>query len=302
MASIREIAKKANVAPGTVSRALNNKGYISKSTREKIEKALLELEYVPNELARNLFRNRSNMVGVILPDIEHPFFMSVIMHMVKILSAHQYHVVLWPTGYDPQMELNFLDIRDARDIFDTAAKTRIREAEERGGDLTELLDDLREHGRDHARTPFQWDSAPHAGFSQTEPWIPVHPDYPSVNVRLQRGDPSSVLCWYKQLIALRRGEYKELLVYGDFIPFAVKEDCAVAYGRSFKDRTLVVLSLFSETGRILDLPLPIKKIILSNDEMELMDGRISLKGYQTVLYEAKTSGKGNDDETGNDLL
>lgn len=110
MASIREIAKKANVAPGTVSRALNNKGYISKSTREKIEKALLELEYVPNELARNLFRNRSNMVGVILPDIEHPFFMSVIMHMVKILSAHQYHVVLWPTGYDPQMELNFLDM------------------------------------------------------------------------------------------------------------------------------------------------------------------------------------------------
>lgn len=110
VASIREIAKKANVAPGTVSRALNNKGYISKSTREKIEQALRELEYVPNELARNLFRNRSNMIGVILPDIEHPFFMSVIMHLVKILSAHHYHAVLCPTEYDPHKERDFLDM------------------------------------------------------------------------------------------------------------------------------------------------------------------------------------------------
>lgn len=110
MASIREIAKRANVAPGTVSRALNNKGYISQSTRKKIEKALRELEYVPNELARNLFRNRSNMIGVILPDIEHPFFMSIIMHLVKILSTRQYHVVLWPTEYDPEKERDFLDM------------------------------------------------------------------------------------------------------------------------------------------------------------------------------------------------
>ena len=110
VASIREIAKKANVAPGTVSRALNNKGYISESTRKKIEQALRELEYVPNELARNLFRNRSNMIGVILPDIEHHFFMSVIMHLVKSLSARQYHVVLWPTEYDPHKERDFLDM------------------------------------------------------------------------------------------------------------------------------------------------------------------------------------------------
>lgn len=46
MASIREIAARAQVAPGTVSRTLNNKGYISKETREKVEKALKELEAV----------------------------------------------------------------------------------------------------------------------------------------------------------------------------------------------------------------------------------------------------------------
>lgn len=110
MASIREIAKRANVAPGTVSRTLNNKGYVSKSTREKVEKALRELEYVPNELARNLFRNRSNMIGIILPDIEHPFFMSVITNIVKVLNRHDYHAVLWTTDYKPKLEQGFLDM------------------------------------------------------------------------------------------------------------------------------------------------------------------------------------------------
>ena len=99
MASIREIAERAKVAPGTVSRALNNKGYISQETREKIEQALKELDYVPNELARNLYRNRSNLIGVILPDIEHPFFLGIIKKLVIELKKYQYGVVLWTTEY-----------------------------------------------------------------------------------------------------------------------------------------------------------------------------------------------------------
>lgn len=223
---------------------------------------------------------------------------------ITMLAATYFFLRGTPFIYQGQeIGMTNYPIRDARDVFDTAAKTRIREAGDRGNDLSELLDDLREHSRDHARTPFQWDDTPFAGFSKTEPWIPVHPDYREVHVRQQQADPSSVLCWYKQLIALRRSQdYKEPLVYGDFSPIAVKEDCIVAYSRSFQGRTLVVLSLFSETGRILDLPLPLKKIILSNDEIDLKDGRISLKGYQTVLYEAKTNGKEDYHETGNDLL
>lgn len=109
MASIREIAQKANVAPGTVSRALNNKGYISKETREKIEKAMVEIEYAPNELARNLYRNRNNMIGVILPDIEHPFFIGVIKKLVIEMKRYHYGVVLWTTEYDPGEEEKYLE-------------------------------------------------------------------------------------------------------------------------------------------------------------------------------------------------
>lgn len=109
MASIREIAKCAQVAPGTVSRALNGKGYISKETREKIEKALTELEYVPNELARNLYRNRSNMIGAILPDIEHPFFIGIIKKLVTEMKKYGYSVVLWPTEYHAETEQEYLE-------------------------------------------------------------------------------------------------------------------------------------------------------------------------------------------------
>lgn len=117
MASIREIAEKAKVAPGTVSRALNNKGYISKETREKIEKAMKEIEYVPNELARNLYRNRSNMIGVILPDIEHPFFLGVIKKLVMELKKYHYGVVLWITEYSKEEEVKYLE-RLKRNVVD----------------------------------------------------------------------------------------------------------------------------------------------------------------------------------------
>lgn len=109
MASIREIAERAQVAPGTVSRALNHKGYISAETRKKIEKALEELDYVPNELARNLYRNRSNMIGVILPDIEHPFFLGIIKKLVIEMKKYNYGVALWTTEYKKEEERDYLD-------------------------------------------------------------------------------------------------------------------------------------------------------------------------------------------------
>lgn len=73
MASIRDVAKLAQVAPSTVSLVLNNKGYVSKTARDKVLAAIKELNYVPNELARNLFRNCTNIIGVVVPDIAHPF-------------------------------------------------------------------------------------------------------------------------------------------------------------------------------------------------------------------------------------
>ena len=67
MAGIKDVAKRAQVGVGTVSRMINNSGYVADETREKIEMAMKELNYTPNELARNLYRKRSGIIAAVVP-------------------------------------------------------------------------------------------------------------------------------------------------------------------------------------------------------------------------------------------
>ena len=62
---MKDVAQRAGVGVGTVSRVINDSGYVSADTRKKIERAIEELGYTPNELARNLFRNRTGIIGVL---------------------------------------------------------------------------------------------------------------------------------------------------------------------------------------------------------------------------------------------
>lgn len=64
MPGIKDVARRAGVGVATVSRVINNSGYVSEETKDKIEKAMKELDYMPNELARNLFRNKSGIIAV----------------------------------------------------------------------------------------------------------------------------------------------------------------------------------------------------------------------------------------------
>ena len=74
MPTIKDVAAEAGVTYTTVSRVLNNRGYISEETREKVYSAMKKLNYMPNEMARNLSRQKSDYIGVILPSVEHPYF------------------------------------------------------------------------------------------------------------------------------------------------------------------------------------------------------------------------------------
>ena len=75
-------------------------------------------------------------------------------------------------------------------------------------------------GRDNARTPVQWDSSANAGFSPegVTPWIAVNPNYPEINAEAVLADEDSIFYHYQQLVALRRGELKDLMVYAAFAP------------------------------------------------------------------------------------
>lgn len=110
MARIKDVAKLAGVSTSTVSLVLNNKGYVSAATRSKVEAAVQELHYVPSEVGRNLSLNRTNLIGVIIPDVAHPFF-AALLHEIEIaLYDYGYKTMICSTGEKKNAELAFLDM------------------------------------------------------------------------------------------------------------------------------------------------------------------------------------------------
>lgn len=95
MSTIREVAAKAGVSVTTVSRTLNNRGYISQSMRERIRKAMEELNYQPNEVARSLSRQHTRMIGVLVPEVNNPFFAEVVTQLSRQLTARDYKMLLY---------------------------------------------------------------------------------------------------------------------------------------------------------------------------------------------------------------
>lgn len=110
MAGVRDIAKLANVSISTVSLVLNNNGYVSEETRRKVQDAMEALDYTPNELARNLSRNRSNIVGLIVPDIAHPFFAEFIKYAEAALYEKGYKTMVCCTRRDSNREQEYMDM------------------------------------------------------------------------------------------------------------------------------------------------------------------------------------------------
>ncbi|MFD3258250.1 LacI family DNA-binding transcriptional regulator [Paenibacillus lentus] len=110
MISIKDVAKHAGVSVATVSRVLNNSGYVGQDTRIKVEKAIKELNYKPNEVARSLFKKQSSTIGLIVPDIMNPFFPELARAVEDTAIQLGYNVILCNSDGDEKKEQNYLDI------------------------------------------------------------------------------------------------------------------------------------------------------------------------------------------------
>ena len=149
----------------------------------------------------------------------------------------------------------------------------------------EALRIVNRYSRYNARTPVQWDSSKNAGFTTGTPWLPLNPNYKKINVAQQEKDPESVLSYYKKLTALRKNpEYKETMVYGDFVPFMADEDRLMAFYRK-GEKTLLILGNYRKEERELELPAPVKKLVLSNAEPRITGRKITLSGYEATILE-----------------
>ena len=108
MATIKNVASRAGVSVATVSRVINNNGYIARNTLDKVNSAIKELNYIPNEVARSLYQKRSKLVGLILPDISNPFFSAISKGVSDKLDEHGYTLVLGNTGGSDEKKLSFI--------------------------------------------------------------------------------------------------------------------------------------------------------------------------------------------------
>ncbi|MEN0650265.1 LacI family DNA-binding transcriptional regulator [Caldifermentibacillus hisashii] len=91
---LEDVAELAGVSPTTVSRVLNDRGYISEKTRNKVMEAIKELNYYPNDIARSLFKQRTNFIGLILPTINNPFYSELALYIENISSTFGFKIIL----------------------------------------------------------------------------------------------------------------------------------------------------------------------------------------------------------------
>ncbi|MCR5272442.1 MAG: LacI family DNA-binding transcriptional regulator [Lachnospiraceae bacterium] len=110
MAGIKDVAKKAGVGVGTVSRMINDSGYVAEKTKKKILEAMEELDYTPNELARNLYHKRSGIIALLIPEIANPFFSRFVSYVEQELYAFGYKIMLCSTANESNAERDYLNM------------------------------------------------------------------------------------------------------------------------------------------------------------------------------------------------
>jgi len=108
--NIRDVAKKAGVAPITVSRCINDSGYCSPETRIRIEAAISELGFVPNRLASGLRSKRTKTIALVVTDITNPFFTTIARAVEDTAGEAGYTVIFSNTDEDPLKEKKYIQM------------------------------------------------------------------------------------------------------------------------------------------------------------------------------------------------
>ncbi|MGB3618268.1 MAG: alpha-glucosidase [Catalinimonas sp.] len=185
----------------------------------------------------------------------------------------------------------FESLDDYRDI---SAVNYVAAQRAAGRTDAELLPILHRFSRDNARTPVQWDDAPHAGFSLADapapPWLPVNPNYPQVNAVNDLKDPEGIFHYYRHAIALRKAY--PTLVYGDYEVIDEPHPHVYAYLRTNgAERFLVVLNF---TAEAVDFALPgpvadaTRTLVLRNYAVPPETGAtLALQPYEARVYALK---------------
>jgi oligo-1,6-glucosidase len=181
--------------------------------------------------------------------------------------------------------IRFDSIKEYRDI---EIINYYREQKEEGVPEGKIMESIYEKGRDNSRTPMQWDTSMHAGFTSGQPWIGVNPNYGEINASQAVADENSVYHYYRRLIQLRKSN--EIIVYGEYDLVERDHLEIFAYKRTLGEQTLLVICNCYGNQNIFDWPVGINvkaaRLLISNyDEREGEDlQKLSLEPYEARVY------------------
>lgn len=171
---------------------------------------------------------------------------------------------------------------------DISTKDQYHTAREAGLSNEEALTVCGRMSRDNARTPMQWNSGEHAGFTTGTPWLKVNSNYTEINVEKQEEDADSVLNYYRRLVAVRKApEYREVFTYGAFEPEYEDTDTVMAYYRVDGEKRMLVAANFGKEAVELKLHYPVKNIVLSNREEKKAGDTLKLGSLEVIVLECK---------------
>ena len=149
----------------------------------------------------------------------------------------------------------------------------------------DALEHIWNTSRDNTRTPMQWDDSLNAGFSKSNPWIHVNPNYKYINVKEQLEDDDSILNFYKKMIKIKKSS--ECLIYGKYNLILEDDTNIFAYERILNDeKFLVICNLKSESSnyKYEKLKLKYENLILSNYNV---DAHKDLNNFELKPWEAR---------------
>lgn len=108
--NIKDIAKMANVSPATVSRVINGTGNVNEENKQRVLKVLEETGYKPNALARGLLKSRTNVIGIIVPDLSNINFAEYVKGIENEAKKYDYNIILTTSGNSAENEISYFQL------------------------------------------------------------------------------------------------------------------------------------------------------------------------------------------------
>jgi glucan 1,6-alpha-glucosidase len=160
-----------------------------------------------------------------------------------------------------------------------------KEALEKGASLERVMDQIRQVGRDNARTPMQWDASKNAGFSTSDKtWLPVNPNYKDINVESALENSDSIFYTYQKLVELRKTQ--DWLIDADF-ELLETADKVFAYIRKTQDSSYLVAVNLSDQEQDFYYDFDGIEVIIANTELKSIAEQSKLQSWDALCVKVK---------------